>query len=431
MGIRASARGLEIVDYARKKKGWTKTMTVTWWQNALTTQATLKRFWRREAIREENFMNICKAVGLNNWQEIADISVLDEPETPQMAIIDWGEAPDVYAFYGRQQEQETLKQWIITENCRLVALFGIGGIGKTALAATLADSFQEEFQYIIWRSLRYASPADKILADLINFLEQQQPSHVANPHPEEGGTISDSLESLLSQLMSYLHKQRCLLVLDGFETVLKSGDLAGNYRSGYEIFGKLIHRVAQERHHSCLLLTSREKPKEIAFLEGENIPVRSLNLAGLSKTEAQEIFRAKCLEDERIWFKIIEIYGTNPLVLQIIAAAIKESFNGKAIEFLRQNTIFLGYISDIIEQQFERLSTLEQQIMFTLAANRQPLSLSQIRESVAVPVSGSELISALVSLGRRSLIEKIPESDEVIYTLQPVIMKYVSQRFGA
>lgn len=45
--VRASKQGLEIVNRARRKKGWTKTVTPEWWQKANTTQATLKRFWRR------------------------------------------------------------------------------------------------------------------------------------------------------------------------------------------------------------------------------------------------------------------------------------------------------------------------------------------------------------------------------------------------
>lgn len=42
---------------------------------------------------------------------------------------DWQEAPDVSVFYGRSEELLQLRQWILEERCRLVALLGIGGIG--------------------------------------------------------------------------------------------------------------------------------------------------------------------------------------------------------------------------------------------------------------------------------------------------------------
>jgi transcriptional regulator with XRE-family HTH domain len=46
----------------------------------------------------------------------------------------WGEAPDVRGFVGRVEERDLLRDCVTDQRCRLVALLGLGGIGKTALA---------------------------------------------------------------------------------------------------------------------------------------------------------------------------------------------------------------------------------------------------------------------------------------------------------
>jgi len=40
---------------------------------------------------------------------------------------DWADAVDVSIFHGRVEELATLKQWIVQDRCRLVALLGMGG----------------------------------------------------------------------------------------------------------------------------------------------------------------------------------------------------------------------------------------------------------------------------------------------------------------
>ncbi len=50
---------------------------------------------------------------------------------------DWGSAIDASLFCGRREELVNLKQWLLAEQCRLVLLLGIGGIGKRTLAAKL------------------------------------------------------------------------------------------------------------------------------------------------------------------------------------------------------------------------------------------------------------------------------------------------------
>ena len=85
---------------------------------------------------------------------------------------DWGEAIDVSIFYGRTTELETISQWILNDRGRVVALLGMGGMGKTLLSVKLAQEIQEEFDFVIWRSLRDAMPIDEYLTTLIKFFSQ-------------------------------------------------------------------------------------------------------------------------------------------------------------------------------------------------------------------------------------------------------------------
>lgn len=67
-----------------------------------------------------------------------------------LAITNWGEAIDVSRFYGRVGELETLEQWIVDSRCRVVGVFGWGGIGKTALSVKLARQLESQFECVVW-----------------------------------------------------------------------------------------------------------------------------------------------------------------------------------------------------------------------------------------------------------------------------------------
>ncbi|MCP6758257.1 MAG: NB-ARC domain-containing protein [Fischerella sp. CENA71] len=329
--------------------------------------------------------------------------------------IDWGDATIPTAFYGRTQEIATLKQWILKDRCRFVALLGMGGIGKTSLSVKLAQQIQEEFEYVIWRSLREAPPIKSILVNLIQFLSDEQ---------ETESNLPENLAEIIARLLEYLQNNRCLVILDNIESILSSGNRSGHYLEGYEGYGQLFKQLGEAASVSCLVLTSREKPKEVALMEGRSLPVHSLLLTGLNVEEGQEILKVKGLSaTEKECKRMIDMYAGNPLALKIVATTIQDVFGGNLTQFLQQDTAVFGDISYVLEQQFERLSNLEKEIMYWLAINREPVSLSDLREDIVFTIPPQKLLEALESLVRRSLIEQ----SAATFTLQPVVMEYVTQ----
>lgn len=124
---------------------------------------------------------------------------------------------------------------------------------------------------------------------------------------------------------------------------------------------------------------------------------------------------------------MIEIYQGNPLALKIVATSIQEIFAGNLGEFLQCGIGVFNGIRNLLEQQFERLAPLEKQILFWLAINREPVSLNCLRDDLRL-VSSGRLLEAVEFIGWRSLIEIKTTEMGQLFTLQPVVMEYVTGR---
>ncbi|MEC4805108.1 MAG: NB-ARC domain-containing protein [Jaaginema sp. PMC 1079.18] len=426
--LKASKQGLAQVDRARQRQGWTKTRTPAWWDAAYTTQATLKRFWRGIAIQRENFIAICQAVGIEDWQQIAEFAEaeVDDLASPQNVISwqNWGEAPEVPYFYGRTWELQQLESWIAEDRCKLVMLLGMGGIGKTALSVTIAEQLQDRFEGLIWRSLLSAPPLPALLDSLIQFLSRGQQT-----------LTTDNIQQAITQTVTLMQAHRCLIVLDEVEAICgSSGENGGRivqYLPGYEDYGEFFRRMGSDRHQSCVLMTSREKPGEVVAYEGQMLPVRSLQLRGLEVRDAMELLQAQGFSgSENELQMLIHFYSGNPLALKSITTMIREVFNGNIGAFLHQNTIVLGdRLRTLLAQQINRLSDLEMEILYWFAIAQEPLSLNQLRAALLFPPSQSRLFEYLAALERRSLLDKIINSQATLFTLQPLVMKYAIEKF--
>lgn len=341
------------------------------------------------------------------------------PNEKNFRSYDWGEAVPSPNFFGRTAELANLEKWILRDNCQLVALLGMGGMGKSALSVCLATQVQNQFDYILWRSLRESPAINRILADSIQFFSGQQDIRVM-----------ETIAMQIQQLTQYLQTHRCLLILDNVESILRSGSRVGEYLPGYDTYGILIQSFINAAHGSCLIMTSREKPHEVAIAELTQAPVKSLQLAGVNPVVGREIFRARGrffgVPDE--WRTTINHYGGNPLALKIVAAHIQDVLGGNLADFLDylvQNKLNFVDIRDILDRNFERLSPLEKDVAFWLVVNREPVSLETLQADFNVDASNTEIAEGLSSLEERSVLETSRDKS----TLQNVVMEYMTERF--
>ncbi|MEA5515388.1 NB-ARC domain-containing protein [Nodularia sp. UHCC 0506] len=348
-------------------------------------------------------------------QELSSPDVINTPLNEMKTYQDWGDAPDVSVFYSRTQELATLEQWIVGDGCRLVVLLGMGGIGKTHLSVKLAEQIQHHFDYLIWRSLVSAPPLQQLTRDILNFLNQG-----------EENNLPIRLEEQISTLMQILKTKRCLLILDNTETILKSGVLAGQYQKGYENYRTFFQALGQRQHNSCLLLTTREKPQEISFMQGETLPVRCLKLAGLTMQAGQQLLQVKgCfLESELCLQKFIEKYSGNPLALKIISAIAQDLYNGNISELLKSKLFIPGEINEVLEQQFNRLPVSEKNFLYWLTLEQEQFDESALKVGELPEISPQNISETIRSLLHRSLLEKKNKK----FFLQPVVREYLQNK---
>ena len=351
-------------------------------------------------------------------KEHTAVPTIPAPPAPDAALpprrLDWGEAPSIDAFHGRAGELATLSRWLLVDRCRLVAVLGMGGIGKTLLAARLAYTVAPAFSVVYWRSLRNAPPVEEWLAGAIAAFA---PEYAL---PGEGYVAR------LTLLLQLLQARRGLLVLDNLETILAPGASTARYQEGYAGYGEVLRRVGESLHQSCLLVTGREAPPELALLLGEEAPVRRLQLEGLVTADGRALLQEQALTgDDAAWEALIAHYSGNPLALRVVGETIGVVFGGDIAAFLAQEASVFGGIRQLLDMQVERVSPLERSIMNWLAVEREPVGFADLVADLGPTVARSEVVEAVEALGRRSLLER---GSRGAFTLQPVVLEYTTAR---
>lgn len=316
-------------------------------------------------------------------------------------------APKIINFYNRESELKTLSNWILNQNTPLISVLGLSGIGKTTFVKRFIDLHLQQFEVIIWRSLKFPKSLNLLIDDLLNVCKQ-----------EDKKTIDDKFK----QLFNILKNKKCLIILDDLENIFITRQYSGQYKPEYQDYKTFLQMITEIEHQSCLIIISQEKCQEMISLDSELYPIHSLELSGLNNA-ATEILKNQGLKNEENWLDLINLYESHPKYLQYISTLIKDVFQSEVSEFIKENSLILTEdFKSLLDLTWMRLSDVEKEILLKISQNDQPISRDEIKNSLSL--SSMDIINGLQSLNRRFLLTK-SETDEKSFNLSSVFREYL------
>jgi hypothetical protein len=411
VGLRASETGKQQIKQVIEARNWNMTderalIAASQRLGSLrgdyakgVSETTWKRFvYASRRIHRRTFQVYCEVLELD-WKAIAE---LPDPKAPRD---DLSLMPLIQNFYGRIDELNHLTALLL--KYQFVILYGAVGIGKTAIAVQLVEQVNALFDRRIWVQFDHRLPIEQVLLNLLHTLSETPRS------------FPNDLARLTQVLRQDLTNSRLLIVLD--EVNPDQGD-----RVNYQLLIRTLQDLGQTQHQSCILVTTRERPPDFTALMREQ--AISQVLIGLDSESG-----CKILEDGRLRFEpnigkqLVDRYSGNPLALKLVCPIVRDLFQGQVDRFLENTDLYVAErIQQVLIQQIQILTEFERSIL-RLLAQSEPLSQRELQDELR---EQGNLIEGLDRLGRRSLIEKVIEGHEILYTLQPMILEVVRRHLN-
>lgn len=338
-------------------------------------------------------------------------------------------------LYGYESDLAALEGWLTEaadepgNRSHLIGIWGLRGVGKTLLVETAISRQGDRFDTIIRRSLRDRPTLDQLSASILTIL----------------GSESQPAQGTAQRLLNQLSYRSLLLIIEDVEAILEPNVLAGNYHPGYRSYRDFFKALTETIGSSCMVLMGIEGPTELVRQGGDAQmeSVRSHFLIQLSEENAIALARAELSAESDAeppteleppaelqinspaapnhYLALVRRYQCHPAALKLATRVIKDLFSGKVNVFLAESSTLFNDISQLLIPSCDRLSSTEANILYWLACQEQPLSLSELKQTLPSTPLTAEIISALDSLKQRSLINITSQSDSPSFHLPALV----------
>jgi tetratricopeptide (TPR) repeat protein len=305
---------------------------------------------------------------------------------------------DLYPkFVGRGSDLSSLVDRLsVKRQTHIVALGGVGGVGKTALARFFAESVvnapdgERTFDYVVWVSAKTSMLADEVKPLTPGFENiEDLLDHIARVADSPQLIYLKPIDRKKGEVADLLANGRFLIIVDNFETVKNKG----------AFWNFLLEVPAPTK----VLVTSRELSSEGCV---------TIELREVGAKEALQIFANECenlgLGTKSILSKrqekaIIERTGGVPLALKHIAIMIHRGVTfDQAIERLGAKS---GPLAEFcFRQTFTTLGQNEKTVWLAMGLFQRPIWPSELTPVTTIPEE--EVRSILNTLKTYSIVNR-------------------------
>lgn len=302
-------------------------------------------------------------------------AILKELEKGFVDFLD--RAPRLRYFFGRKKEIETIKEWL-DANKKIIAIYGIAGIGKTTLALKAIESYKQKKHIFWYRCHEWDSPRNVLTS--ISELLSKTGLETLEAYLRSKETIDLSEVSMI--LEKELKEINALMVFDDLHYVKQ--DII-------QLFS-LIKEIIEGAKNATLIVIGRTLP---TFYSRADVSIKrmvmELQVRGLDRESSKELLNARdiVVEDEK-FENVYKAIGGHPLALELIDPATLEKPLGKDLRRYLKEEIAL------------KLSEDEKTLLGLASVFRYP-----VEESVITTYVDSETLDKLTE---KALIQQFSET---------------------
>lgn len=331
--------------------------------------------------------------------------------------------PNNKFWVGRKKELENIS----TDIFKVIFITGIGGQGKSALAAYyLKNCFDSNlFEYGDWRDFK--EETNRFQTKLISIIKR-----ISNNKVSSSQLDAITNNELVDLFFKHLADKKLIFVFDNIdsyidlETFTPSGGMKYFFEQALEI-----------NHNSKFIFTCRPFIREA----GSNF--YQLTLSGLSEKESEEMFALYNIPINKEQLKELSIKAYNltkghPLWLNLIAAQALRGFEtvSKFIQSIEDKTDFTeeGFSSilseKILNEVWYSLNEKQQTLLRGIAETVKPETISNLKKIIEPELKSNQFEKAFKVLKNLNLLEaKSSEISEEQIELHPLVKEYISSKF--